>query len=214
MQHWLALVVTLLLLAGFAPADYARPQTASRESTRAAAERAYAEGEGLRAERTESSLKRAINRFEEALELSRAAADRKREALSLAGLGAAHLALADESKALGCYGQSLAIFQALGESGWDAILNNPDMLYSSMGGQAKVLAMLTEALPLVRGLRNPGLEGILVGGIARVQLDAGEPRKARELYQQALTLRKAAGDRYGQALALHRLCQACETAGD
>jgi len=208
---WLAMA---LILTSLGPAALGRQQTDGQDSTRAAAARAYADGERLRAERTATSLTNALKQFEDAVGLARKAGDHRQEALSLAGLGAAYLGLGDEVKAIDYYGQSLSLFRTLGESGWDAILNNPEMLYSSMGGKQKVLGMLLEALPLVRGLRNPALEGILVTGIANVSLDAGERQKALEHYQQALTLRATAGDKYGQALALTGIGRAYEAAGD
>src|SRR5579862_798501 len=90
---------------GLPRAMQAAAQTSNRGSD---VQQALAEADRLRVQGTPDSLQSAIRQYEQALELSRSAGDRLREALCLAGLGAAYLAAKDTTRALDYYGQAAA----------------------------------------------------------------------------------------------------------
>ena len=91
----LALFIGVLLLSESVAATPVRlgvsiaqqPAAAEQEATRAAAKRAFQEGEQLHKQGTAESLRRAIAKYEEALPLYRAAGDSRSEAVTLNNIG-------------------------------------------------------------------------------------------------------------------------------
>lgn len=82
---------------------------AAQDESRAAAERASAEGERLRAQDTAESLPKAIKKYEEALALWRAVGDRSAEVNTLLNLGLVYRRLSKEKEATGYFEEALAL---------------------------------------------------------------------------------------------------------
>ena len=82
-------------------------QATSQDRKRVAGDRTAAEGERLHVEGTEESLRKALEKYEEALPLFRAAEDKAGEAVTLDNLGRAHVELGDSRKALEYFNQAI-----------------------------------------------------------------------------------------------------------
>jgi CHAT domain-containing protein/tetratricopeptide (TPR) repeat protein len=169
---------------------------------RVAAEDAQLAGDQLLAQATGETQRRSLDKFQEALRLSRNLNDRQREAIALYSLGRASHALGEQSVALNYYTQALALFQTQAGGSWDGAFSNLSMFYALLGGKQKALNYLAEALPLVRALRNQRIEAMLHTALARIYEDLAQPPQALAHYQQALALFRRVGNHSGETINL------------
>jgi CHAT domain-containing protein len=153
-------------------------------------------------------LRKAIEKYEAALQLNRSLTDRFSEALTLHGLGQAYHQLGESAAALDHYQRSLAIWQSLGNQGWGNLFANLSPLYLVLGGKQQAADYLSQALPLVRALHNRKLEAILMTGLARIYSDLSDPQQALAQYRQALALYRILGKRGDEAITITDIADA------
>src|SRR6266436_3166809 len=96
--------------------------TEPQEDRPAAAEKAFEEGEQLRDQGTAESLRKAIERYQEAFQLWHGVGDDKRAAVSLNYIGFAYDSLGEKRKALDFYNQALPLFRVSGDRGGEAMV--------------------------------------------------------------------------------------------
>jgi CHAT domain-containing protein/Tfp pilus assembly protein PilF len=169
-------------------------------------EAAIAEGSRLFKEGSKTSLKAAIQQFEQALQLSRAAAQKPRRAFTLLALGRIHSDLGENTKALEYYNQALPIHRAVGDRLGEAVtLNNIGLVYSDRGENTKALEYFNQALQIRRAVGDRSGEATMLNNMGLVYSDRGENTKALEYFNQALPIRRAVGDRSGEASTLNNM---------
>ena len=174
-----------------------------QDRTSSDAEKLIAEAKQLRSERAASSLRKAIQKFEEALPLVRAAGSREQEAEVLDQLGAVHDLLGEFPKALVYFEQALPIHQALANRKGEAeTLNQVGSVYRKLEDHAKARDYFARALPLFRGIGNRAGEAQTLNYIGLTHSLLGESQKAIEFYSESLPLSRAAADRVGEASTL------------
>ena len=172
----------------------------------AAAKRALTEGLQLYQQGTAESLRKAIAKLEEALNLYREARENAGQAVSLLALGRVYDDLGEKQKALEYYSQSLPLFRAVGDrTGEASTLNNIGLVYSELGEQQKALEYYSQSLPLSRAVGAARGEANTLNNIGKVYSDLGEKQKALEYYSQSLPLFRAVGDRSGEANTLNNI---------
>ncbi|WP_199297723.1 tetratricopeptide repeat protein [Funiculus sociatus] len=210
----LALFIGVLLLsesvaaipAGIGVRISQQPAATEEDATRAAAGRAYKEGDQLYQQGTAESLRQAIAKLNEALPLYQAVGDKKGEAVTLLGIGKIYDALGEKQKALEFYNQSLPLRRATGDKvGEGVTLNNIGRVYSDLGEKQKALEFYNQSLPLRRATGDKVGEGATLNNIGLVYDDLGEKQKALEFYNQSLPLRRATGDKVGEARTLNNI---------
>src|SRR5262245_49109952 len=79
----------------------------SQDTNRTIARKVFAEGERLRKQETAESLRKAIEKYDEALRHFRVLADYRGEASTLDSIGITYNLLEEKQKALECYNQAL-----------------------------------------------------------------------------------------------------------
>ncbi|MBD2330036.1 tetratricopeptide repeat protein [Alkalinema sp. FACHB-956] len=169
-------------------------------------DRLIQEGRRLFKEGSAESLRKAIDLFEKALQLSRVANAQDKQAFSLLVLGRISHDFGKTQKALDYYNQALPLLRAIGDQNGEAItLNNIGLGYSDLGEKQKSLDYYNQALPLLRAVGNRSVESTTLNNIGGVYDDLGEKQKALEYYNQALPLRRAEGDRSGEATTLNNI---------
>jgi CHAT domain-containing protein len=184
-----------------------------QDKERVAAERSFLEAEQFSAQPLSEPdqravLNAAIEKYEAVLRLNRSLADRFAEALTLHSLGLIYERAGETAKALDSYQRSLAIFQSFGNQGWGNLFSNLSPLYLVMGGKQQALDYLSQALPLVRALRNKKLEAILLTGLAKIYSDLNDSPHALEQYRQALALFRVLGNRGDEAITITEIADA------
>ena len=188
---------------------------APQEDRRAAAEKAFQEGQQLRAQGTAESLRKAIEKYQEAFQLWHDVGDGKQEANALNSTGKVYADLGETQKALDYYNQALRLFRAVGDDdGEAASLNNIGSLYDSLGEKQKALDYYNQALPLFRAERYRAGEAATLSNIGKVYADLGETQKALDFFKQALVIQHSVGDRDGEATTLNNIGSVYDSLGE
>ena len=205
-----SLALSLLLGAGMQEsraAAYSQFASAlAQDRDRLAAQRKFEEGKTLHAQGTVESLRLAVKKYEEALQLWSAVGDRDGEAAALTYIGSAYYSLGEKQKALDFSNQALPLQRAVGARDGEAItLNNIGLVYYSLGEWRKALDFYNQALPLQRAIGARGGEARTLTSIGSVYKSLGEHQKALDFYNQALPLQRAVGDRSGEASTLNNI---------
>jgi len=177
-----------------------------QDRNRVTEERAFIEAEELRAQGGAVSLRRAIAKYEESLQMSQAAGDRSGEARALNSIGLVHNSLGEKPKAFEYYNRALSIRRAIGDrSGEATTLNNLGRVHDSLGEPQKALDYYDHALPLLRAVGERSVEATTLNNIGAVYNSLGEKRKALEYFNQALLIRRALQNHSGEATILNNM---------
>ncbi|MEG4105971.1 tetratricopeptide repeat protein [Microcoleus sp. S13_C5] len=181
-------------------------QQSGENPATATAKRAFTEGVQLYQQGTAESLRKAIAKWEEALNLYREAGDHGGEAAILNNIGKAYSDLGEKQKALEYYSQSLPLIRVVGDRNAEAItLSNIGVVYSLLAEQQKALEYYNQSLPLLRVVGNHRWEAVTLIGIGRVYSDLGDKQKALEYYNQSLLLTRTVGNRNAEATTLNSI---------
>jgi CHAT domain-containing protein/Tfp pilus assembly protein PilF len=152
------------------------------------------------------SKRKSIEKYHEALELYRKAADRNGEADTLNNLGLVYLSLGETRKALDKLNEALPISREVGDRRGEAdTLNNLGLVYQSLGETRKALDKLNEALPIRREVGDRSGEAITLNNLGSVYRLLGELQKALDKLNEALLIKREVGDRSGEAITLTNL---------
>jgi CHAT domain-containing protein/Tfp pilus assembly protein PilF len=172
--------------------------TVSRK--RLAAEKAHAEGEKLQAQPDADSNRRAIKKYQEAIDLWKAIGEGRMEAKSLRALGEIHARLGEPQKALEHFGRAMQLCQSLRDSACEvATRNELSAAYLTVGEIDKSWENCTAALELSRAASDHTGEAQALNNIGEVYYFRGDREKALAQYGQALPIWKSLGDLRGQA---------------
>src|SRR6185436_15254117 len=118
-------------------------------------ERAFKEARLLYSGGTAESLRKAVEKYEEAIPLYRAAEDRHGEALTLNNIAVIYDQLGEGQKALGSYARALPLFRGVGDRVGEATtLTNIGAVYYNLGERQKALESFQEALPVFRAVQD------------------------------------------------------------
>jgi tetratricopeptide (TPR) repeat protein len=182
-------------------------------------------------------VQRAIEHHEQALAISREicaatvgspewTASRWREGADLGNLGLAHAALGQVRRAIEYYEQALAIAREIGNRwGEGADLGNLGLAYAALGQVRRAIEYYEQALAVAREVSAASTEGSPewtagrrgegnhLGHLGLAYAALGEPRRAIEYYEQALTIAREIGDQQGEANRLVNLGFACRNLG-
>ena len=190
-------------------------ESTDRDRNRVAAERLLSEAEGFRAQETGESLRKAIQRYDEALPLLRAAEDKLAEAVTLNRMGTTYWYLGENQKALEQHRQALSLSRALADRKEEAnTLHNFGVVYWRLGDSRKALEYYSQALTIfhARGDRLAEHQTLSAMGVAYERL--GKPQEAIDYYNRALPLQRATGERWHEGRTLDNIGAAYSSYGD
>jgi tetratricopeptide (TPR) repeat protein len=175
----------------------------AQDHSRVMAERVYADGRLLELQGKAESLRKAIEKYEEALRLYRVAGDRRGEGDTLHQIGLIHSQIFENRKALDYYNQALPLWRAIDDRRGEArTLNNIGLVYESLGEKQKALDYYNQALPLWRTIDDRSREAVTLNNIGLVYESLGEKQKALDYYNWALSLSLAVSARKVEAATL------------
>src|SRR5437660_1377102 len=116
------------------------------DDSRLIAQKTFAEAEQLRTQGTAESIRKAMEKYTEALRLWHAVGNREEEANTCNTLGLVYDALDEKQMALGYYSQALPLLRAMGDrQGEAATLNRIGNTYEAMGEAQKALSYFNQA---------------------------------------------------------------------
>ncbi|MGH9754503.1 MAG: CHAT domain-containing tetratricopeptide repeat protein [Blastocatellia bacterium] len=178
----------------------------SQDRKRVLAESAFAEGREMESQGIAESLRKAISKYEEALELFRVAGDRQREGGTLYRLGKIYYSFRDNRKALDYFNQALLLLRVVGDREAEAtMLNYMGAVYSEFSDMQKALNYFNQALQIKRAVGDREGEAAALNNLASVYNMLGAKQRALDYYNQALAILRAVGNRWREAYALSGL---------
>ncbi|HXI89926.1 MAG TPA: tetratricopeptide repeat protein [Blastocatellia bacterium] len=205
-------VVTLLVVYAVPGSSLAlTPAQAERNPSQGAgsavaARRASDEAKRLSDEGSEQSLKAAIAKYEQALQLYRDIGDRGSEGSTLNNVGFVYQSLGDNQKALEYYNQALPVLHDAGDRTGEArTLSNIGLIHSNLGDRQKALEYYNRALLASRSAGDRNGEASTLDNLGVLYAAIDEKQKALDYHNQALPLRRASGDRSGEAGTLNNI---------
>lgn len=180
----------------------ATPQ--DRESI--AAERAFSEGDTLRAEWRKDSLLEAINRYEKAQSFWRTTGNQQKQAKALRNIGNVYSTLGKRQEALNHYDQALQLSRAIGNSYLEVeLLNRISSIYIDWGKLAQARNYCQQALTISQKINYFGGEGWALNNLGLTHYSQSDMRAALDLFAQSLEVCQRANDTQGQAEAINNL---------
>lgn len=149
--------------------------------------------------------RRAVESFEQALELQRAVGNDREVANSLNNLGFVYSTdLADYGKSLGHHLEALSIRERLGDKTSISLsLNNIGIVYGRLREYDRALSYFERALVLRREVGNKPRVSSTLSNIGDLYFDKGDYPLALKFHKQAMDIRMASNDRSAIA-ATHR----------
>ncbi|HEX5082190.1 MAG TPA: tetratricopeptide repeat protein, partial [Blastocatellia bacterium] len=178
------------------------------------AESAFREAEKLR-QGTLEEKRKSVEKYHEALELYRRAGDCGKEALTLNGLGLAHIFLGETQKALENHNEALPLSRAAGDLSMEATtLKWIGMDHWALGEMSKFLEKFNESLLIYRAAGDRRGEGDMLYSIGLFHTAQGEMGKALEKLNQALPIYREIADRRGEGKTLNDIGYVYESLGE
>ena len=185
-----------------------------RDRSRAAALRAFAEGERLTLQRSGSGYRGAIAEYQRSAQQWHLAGDRAEEAMALFRLGYAYGATSQYPQAIDANLRSAALRHDLGdERSEGTALNNAGAEYYELADYPLALKYYSQALELRRAAGDANGEAYTLSGLGTVNQSTGDVDTALAQYQQAIALWRTAGNRAGEAIGLHNAGSAYRALG-
>jgi CHAT domain-containing protein/tetratricopeptide (TPR) repeat protein len=178
------------------------PSLEDQNPAKEAANRIISEAEGLAAEWTAESLRKAIKKYQEARALFSSTGERLGEATAIKRIADIHCILGRNTVALPYYFRALALARAFDRSEQVGILNGIARTFGDLGDAQQALKYAEQAKQYSEeaGDRRAQAESMINLGLAFYS--ASDTKKALGALAKALDLWRAAGDYRGQAEAL------------
>lgn len=173
---------------------------------RVPAQAAYYEGERLRRETTAESLRKAIEKYEEALHIRLEVGDHREAAQTLDRIASIYFSFGETEKAFSCLDQELSQWRKSGDRlGESNALNNIGLVHVRVGERRKALDFYNQALIINRDLGDHDSEGITLSNIGQAYHFLGDAQKAIDYFDESLRLARARNDRRGEAILLNNI---------
>ncbi len=177
-----------------------------QDQNRWVASQSFAKGQELFTQATATSLREAIDKFNEALHHWRLVEDRRAQAITLTQMGKGYDLLGEKVKALGFYDQALPLLQAVNDKTSEAAtLNNIGLIHDSLGEKQVALGYYSRALPILQAAGERRVEAYTLNNIGLAYDSLGEKQKALEIYSKALQMLQTVGDRRAEAATLNNI---------
>jgi tetratricopeptide (TPR) repeat protein len=195
-----------------------RPTTAEDELINAAAmkiTKVAEEATVFRQNGTRDGRRKAIERFNEVIELSRQKRDKVWETVALITIGLLYEQLGEVQQSLDFYSRGLALAREVGNKQYEgSSINNLAVAYLGLGEYETSVSYLTQALALQTAAGNRRGQGVVFNNLGTAYLFLGDLVKSEEFYRQALSVRREVKDDRGEGFALNNIGQVFIQSGD
>ncbi len=172
-------------------------QPTPEDRTRMAAEQDAAAAKHLLTQKTTESKRKAIEKYEEALQLWRVMRDSMQVAYTLGSIGIAYKDdIEDKQKALDYLQQALRLWQSIGNQSEEAYtLVSIGAVYNNLYDGKQALVYLDQALSFLQTEEDRGGKAAALGNLSVAYDNLGEKQKALEYISEALPIVQALGDK-------------------
>ncbi|MGD1698310.1 tetratricopeptide repeat protein, partial [Dapis sp. BLCC M229] len=158
---------------------------------------------------------KAIEYFQQSLQIAREIGDLSTEGKALGNLGNVYDSLGEYHKAIEYHQQDLQIAREIGNrSGEGIALGNLGNVYNSLGEYHKAMEYYQQSLQIAREIGDLSTEGKALGSLGLAYYSLGEYHKAIEYLQQDLQIAREIGNRSGEAAALGSLGNVYDSLGE
>jgi CHAT domain-containing protein len=186
-----------------------------RDKSRVDAQKASTDAKSLRNQRTAESMRKAIEKYREALSVWRASGDRLMEAYSLTEMGLIYTDIGEYQKALDSFTQARASYITVGDlRSQSGMLSNIGWVYGTLGEYQKAIDFHKQALETRRALGDRSDDPRSLSSIGANYASLGEYRKALDIHLQVLPVRRANKDLRGQGITLNNIANCYEHLGE
>jgi Uncharacterized protein conserved in bacteria len=183
-----------------------QPATTEQQTAKELAEKAFEAAWQLQNQETVESLKQAIAKYQEAIQLFRAAADQHGEAKTLGSIGIAYSQLGEQEQAINCLNQSLKLSEAEKNiPNQITSLVRIGLAYQKLNQLQQSISYYEKALPLLRTTGEKAQEALVLAKIALVYQSLSNFEQAIAYFNQALILYEAEKDSANAANTLKAL---------
>jgi CHAT domain-containing protein len=183
-----------------------QPATTEQQTAKELAEKAFAEALQLQNQETVESLKQAIAKYQEALQLFRAAADQHGEAKTLGSIGIAYSDLGEQQQAINYLNQSLKLSEAEKNiPNQITSLVRIGLAYQELNQLQQSISYYKQALPLLRTTGEKAQEALVLAKIASTYQSLSNFEQAIAYFNQSITLYEAEKDSANAANTLKGL---------
>jgi CHAT domain-containing protein len=149
---------------------------------------------------------KAIDFFQQSLEIKKQINNRNGEGDSLSNLGNSYNYLGQYQKAIDFFQQSLAVRKQIGDrNGEGNSLNNLGVSYNYLGQYQKAIDFYQQSLAIYKQVGNRNGEGNSLLGLGNAYGSLGQYQKAIDFYQQSLEIKRQIGDRNNEGRSLSNL---------
>jgi tetratricopeptide (TPR) repeat protein len=153
-----------------------------------------------------SEFQRAIDFYNQALELSRKFVDLDGEATSLEGLGNTYFSLGYCQQAIQFHHQALEIARKIGNRDSEATsLINLGNAYDSLGQHQQAIQFYHQSLEIARKIGDLGSESASFNNLGNSYYSLGQYQQAIQFYDQSLEIARKIGDYNTEASSLNNL---------
>jgi CHAT domain-containing protein len=178
-------------------------EATTRDWNQVTAGQLSAEADKVRTQGTAVSLRKAIEKYQEALTLWRLAEDRQQEANALSSIGFLSWQLGENKQSLDYNTQALALWRELKDIREEArTLHSIGLNHSQLGDLRKALEYYSQALPLRGTAKDRQGEAFTLNATGLAYENMGKLREALDYYNQSLTLLRAIGNPREEATLL------------
>ena len=185
------------------------------DKAHAAAQMAFDEATKLASKQNADASRAAVQKFEEAAPLFKAAGDTYRQALTVLSVGMAYYSLNEYRRALQYFNETLTMAVALKdqrlEAGTQTFVGG---MLEILGDVGRALDHQQRALALARQYGWPATEGNALSNIGKIYSDVADWQKALEFYALALPIFRVAGMKPNEAITLNNIGIAYFQSGD
>ncbi|BAY68043.1 tetratricopeptide repeat protein [Anabaena sp. FACHB-709] len=149
---------------------------------------------------------RAIELFQQSLEIFRDIGDRNGVSNSLIGLGNTYNSVGEYQRAIELFQQSLEISRDIGDrNGVGGSLMGLGNAYNSVGEYQRAIELFQQSLEISRDIGDRNGVGNSLIGLGNAYHSLGEYQRAIEFRQQSLEIFRDMGDRNGVSISLNNL---------
>ncbi|MGH9767791.1 MAG: CHAT domain-containing tetratricopeptide repeat protein [Blastocatellia bacterium] len=185
------------------------------DKKRFVAQTLHEEGRKLRSEGSATQIRKAIDKFEQALSLWQDIGDQRAEARSLNTIGLAYDDLGEKQKAIDYYHKALLLNKALGDRQREALaLNNIGAVYLDLGDRHKAIEYFNQALSLRQTIGDLYGQAETLNNLGVLYHYTDENLKALDHYNQAHAIFRNLGDLPAQANMLNNLALVYNSLGE
>lgn len=181
-------------------------EATTKDRDRIAAELALVEAERSRVQGTPESLRKSLDKYDEALTHYKAIDDRDKVVFMLNVLGQRYREFGDSQKALRFHNEAVLLARAMGDRRREGeTLYFTGVVYWGLGDSQKALDYYNQGLPLLRAAGDRLTEGRILGATGTAYENLGKLHEALDSHNQALVLHRAAGNRISEATTLSNI---------